>query len=143
MLYILVSPKWAPLLFNLGTALRLKGDYKQAVEMHKRGLILSSSSADGHIILATSLFADNLFESVEQLQNAMTYDRQNSFTNEILTRVINELSKEEHAQLFDDSSDEEKEEPIKPLPTQQEVQQFVTPQNRPRLQVNTLNLNEA
>ncbi|CBY40154.1 unnamed protein product, partial [Oikopleura dioica] len=97
--------------------------------------ILSSSSADGHIILATSLFADNLFESVEQLQNAMTYDRQNSFTNEILTRVINELSKEDHSLLFDDSSDEEKEEePLKPLPTQQEVQQFVTPQNRPRLQ---------
>ena len=114
--------------------MRLKGDYKEAVEMHKRGLILSSSSADGHIILATSLFADNLFESVEQLQNAMTYDRQNSFTNEILTRVINELSKEDHSLLFDDSSDEEKEEePLKP--TQQEVQQFVTPQNRPRLQV--------
>lgn len=133
----LVSPRWAPLLFNLGTALRLKGDYKEAVEMHKRGLILSSSSSDGHIILATSLFADNLFESVEQLQNAMTYDRQNSFTNEILTRVINELAKEDHEQLFEDSSDEEKEEVQMPLPTQQEVQQFVTPQNRPRLQVNT------
>ena len=124
-------------MFNLGTALRLKGDYKEAVEMHKRGLILSSSSSDAHIILAMSLFADNLFESVEQLQNAMTYDRQNFFTNEILTRVINELSKEEHTQLFDDSSDEEKEEVLKPLPAQQEMQQFVTPQNRPRLQVNT------
>ena len=105
--------------------------------MHKRGLILSSSSSDGHIILATSLFADNLFESVEQLQNAMTYDRQNSFTNEILTRVINELSKEDHNQLFEDSSDEEKEDVAMPIPAQQEVQQFVTPQNRPRLQVNT------
>ena len=124
-------------MFNLGTALRLKGDYKEAVEMHKRGLILSSSSSDGHIILATSLFADNLFESVEQLQNAMTYDRQNSFTNEILTRVINELSKEDHNQLFEDSSDEEKEDIPMPIPAQQELQQFVTPQNRPRLQVNT------
>ena len=66
----------------------------------------------------------------------MTYNRQDSFTNDILTRVINELAKEDHAQLFEDSSDDE-EEQLKPLPTQQEVQQFVTPQNRPRLQVLT------
>ena len=114
----------------------MKGDYDYAIDLHKRALILSSNSADAHIILATSLFADNLLESVEQLQNAMTYNRQDSFTNDILTRVINELAKEDHAQLFEDSSDDE-EEQLKPLPTQQEVQQFVTPQNRPRLQVLT------
>ena len=114
----------------------MKGDYDYAKDLHKRALILSSNSADAHIILATSLFADNLLESVEQLQNAMTYNRQDSFTNDILTRVINELAKEDHAQLFEDSSDDE-EEQLKPLPTQQEVQQFVTPQNRPRLQVLT------
>lgn len=129
-----MSPKWAPLLFNLGTALRHKGDFNEAIELHKRALILSSNSAEAHIILATSLFADNLFESVEQLQNAMTYNRQDSFTNDILTRVMNELGKEDHSVLFEDSSDEEDEQ-IKPLPSQQDVQQFVTPQNRPRLQV--------
>lgn len=104
-----VVSRWAPLLRNLGNCHRKLGELEKAVSYHRRAMLISSPSAESHSILGFSLAlkGDHL-EALEQFQFALSLNRHDQFTLEMMKNTIEQVAKNQSYIPSDSDDDEDK-----------------------------------
>ncbi|KAI4459131.1 hypothetical protein MML48_6g00001688 [Holotrichia oblita] len=92
----LLPERWAPLLNNLGHALRKQKKYQEALEYHEEALMLCAQTASTYSAIAyVHSLTGNLSEAVNWFHKALGLKRDDTFSTTMLNYILEYLADEE------------------------------------------------